>query len=298
MSARVSFAEHSVKIARDFRERAAPAEPVNTVASLAGGFAQQDHGGVFAGRLRPGGEQQRRARAVVFVEQAGGEQARALLAGAMHGRDLGFQHGGNLLRAHGAVAQDARASGARHIEHGGLHADHAVAAVEDVRDARAETLADMFGRCRTDVGEGVGARRGQRHAGELEQPPCERMRRRAERDGPTAGGHDAGHAVFFGQHQRERTGPEGARELARRVVELCEFFRVGQVQHMHDERVVCRPALGAEDGPAGFGIQGVGRETVNRLGWDGDQTAVAQHTGEPAQGGGSGAVEAGLHSGR
>ena len=215
-----------------------------------------------------------------------------------HGGDFGFEGCGDLLCAHGAGAQDARPGGACEVEHGGLDPDRAVAAIEDVRDARTEALAHMFRGRRADVGERIGARCGERHAGQLEQPSRERMRRRAQRHGRTTGGHDAGHAGLLGQHERERTGPESADELARRIVEFRQFLRVRQVEHMDDERVVRRPALGPEDGAAGLGIQRVRGEPINRLGRDGHQTAVAQHPGEPAQGGGGGAVETGFHAGQ
>ena len=41
----------------------------------------------------------------------------------------------------------------------------------------------------------------------------------------------------------------------------------GEVAHMDDQRVEARPAFGGEDARDGFGVGGVGRKPVDRLGW-------------------------------
>ena len=80
------------------------------------------------------------------------------------------------------------------------------------------------------------------------------------------------------QHQRQGTRPESPRQCLRfvrhRARPLGQVLRVGDVD---DERMGRRSALDGEDAAHGQLVLGVGREAVDRLCWQGDDTAASQH---------------------
>ena len=99
-----------------------------------------------------------------------------------------------------------------------LEADAGGAGVEDDGDRVAEIGGDMGGRGRADMAGAVGARRGERHAGRPEHGLRDRVGRDADRDRVEAGGGEVADAAVRPprQDQRQRAGPEGVGEAARR----------------------------------------------------------------------------------
>jgi len=90
-------------------------------------------------------------------------------------------------------------------------------------------------------------------------------------------GRQLGAIELAAQHQRERAGPECGcqrarqrRHVGRHLVELLDR------RNMHDQRVVGGPALGVKDPRHCGGIERVRTQAVDRLGWEGDQTAAPQ----------------------
>ena len=55
--------------------------------------------------------------------------------------------------------------------------------------------------------------------------------------------------------------------------QLASLLRVG---HMHDQRIVARSAFGGKNPGHRRGIQRIGAQAINRLGWKGHKAAAAQ----------------------
>ena len=97
------------------------------------------------------------------------------------------------------------------------------------------------------------------------------------RDRVLSAGHEIAHARRALEHQRQRPGPEPAREPVRGLRHLArpvgDLHGVGDV---HDHRVLGGPALGLVDPPHRRGIGGIGAEAVDGLGGKRDQAAGAE----------------------
>jgi len=130
-----------------------------------------------------------------------------------------------------------------------------------------------------EFGEAIGAGRGDgqlRLANQLER---DGVRGNTQADSGQAGGDDIGDERPFWQHEGQGTGPESARELLcgigpGRGEGLCHFDRVD----MNDERAVGGTALGGEDFLDCGGVEGVGAETVDSFGGEGDEFAGAEES--------------------
>ena len=216
-------------------------------------------------------KQQRRARRVVGFERARG--TRAGRGGAGFDR---ANHGLDALTAQHARAQDARRVAAE-IDDGAFDADRAVAAVEHFRHGVAELGAHVRGRGRADVAEAVGRRRRQATAEFAQQGQGHRVVGAAQADGVLAAGHHVGYPGLLAQHQGQRAGPEGRRQLPG-----CRRHLAGPVVqrldagHVHDQRVVGRPALEGENAAHGFGVAGIRGQAIHGFGGQADGLAPAQ----------------------
>ena len=106
----------------------------------------------------------------------------------------------------------------------------------------------------------------------------DRMRRHAQADAVLAAGDDVVHVRGARHDQRQRPGPErGAPARAPSAgIARAQSLRRRDVAHVHDHRMVGRPALGREDAAHGGGVAGVGAEPVDRLGRKRDELAGAQ----------------------
>ena len=80
-------------------------------------------------------------------------------------------------------------------------------------------------------------------------------------------GHGIRHFGPLGQHQRQRPGPESLRQPRRGVRPSGgNSTHLRHLRHMHDQRIVGRPALGRKDPGHGRRVQGIRPQAVNRLG--------------------------------
>ncbi len=107
-----------------------------------------------------------------------------------------------------------------------------------------------------------------------------RVGRDAHRRRFQSGGHAQRHGRAARHNQRQRAGPEGARQFMRNgrrsAHHARQVVRRGQV---HYERVFRRAAFGFEDARHGCGIQGIGAQAIDRLGGKGDQAAALDFGG-------------------
>ena len=155
--------------------------------------------------------------------------------------------------------------------------------VEDQIDAPAKIGQDMRGRGRTDAAGTVGRRRDQRRARRRDQRTRDRMVRRAHRDGvePGAGEVADPPPPRDRRDQGQRPGPERLRQRQRIGVENHLARRVLDAEHMGDQRVERRPALGGVDRRDGARVGGVGGQPVDRLRRHRDEAAGAQNRRGP-----------------
>jgi hypothetical protein len=119
----------------------------------------------------------------------------------------------------------------------------------------------------------------------MDQLPCHRMRGQAHRDGRSTRRHNIGQLRPPRQDQRQRPRPEPLRQSRRHLGPLR-----GDTQHVRclgdvdDERIVGWPPLRRENACHGSGVEGIGAQTVDRLGRERDQPAGAQDFGGSRQG--------------
>ena len=76
--------------------------------------------------------------------------------------------------------------------------------------------------------------------------------------------------------ERQGTGPEGASERERRLVEAPFGASRLEARHMRDQRIEFRPALRRVERGDGARVRRVGAEPVDGLGREGDEAAAAQ----------------------
>ena len=164
------------------------------------------------------------------------------------------------------------------VDDGRLHADAARSAVEHDPHVGAEIGTHVRGGGRAHTPEPVGRRRRHSAAERREQLERDRMvgHPQAHRVAPAR--HLGRHSFGIAAHDdRQRSRPEGGRELPRRLGhvtrELVELRGAGQV---HDHRMVGGPALHLVEPAHGIGARGVGTEPVDRLGRECHELAGAQ----------------------
>ena len=119
------------------------------------------------------------------------------------------------------------------------------------------------------------------------------MPRHAHGDAAEAGGNEGRNTVALRQHQRERAGPEGGGEFFCGGVQHRDLGGLREGADVHNEGIVRGTAFGAENFCAGPGVERVGRETIDRLGGHGDETAAREHAREAGQVARSGLRDAG-----
>jgi hypothetical protein len=294
----VQQAQHVKEPAGDAGQAAAGVEPEDVFPCESFGL-REEHPGFAGGSADDGGagdfpvQRDGRARAVVAGEQAGRNLGLGRCGGAAGVADLDAER--TLKGGPGDGPGTQQAGGARvaEVHDGGLKADGARAAVEDVADFPAEAGRDVRGGGRADIAEGIGAGRGERHAGELEQAAEERMARHAHGHARQAGRDDVGHNGLLRQDEGERAGPEFPGQSEGGSVGHGDGGELGEGMDVDDERVVHRPALGGENLPAGARVESVGGETVDGLGRHGDEFTGLEGPREPGEIGRSAAINPG-----
>src|SRR5690349_16094072 len=110
-------------------------------------------------------------------------------------------------------------------------------------------MRNVGGRGRRDRLRRVRRRSSEGPAGALDKSKRRTVFWRSQRDGVEAGGGEFGDwaRLRARQDQRERAGPEGAREVESKRREFGELDRHREVAHVADEGVEGGPALGCED---------------------------------------------------
>ena len=134
----------------------------------------------------------------------------------------------------------------------------------------------MLRRGRADAAKAVGAGAGQAGAAGLQQGQRHRVRGAAQADRVLPAGRSGCHAGAARQNQSQRAGPEGrnqSRSKGRHVAGVVGHLR--GAGHVHDQRVVRRPALGGKDQRHGGIVGCICAQAVNRLGRKSDQFAAA-----------------------
>jgi hypothetical protein len=169
---------------------------------------------------------------------------------------------------------------ARDVDHRRLEADVASAAVEHHRHAVSERPNDVLGPRGRHLRRAIGARRRDRLPDRREQGASDRVRRDAHRHRVPARRHDVRNVRGTRHDERERPGPErGGERLGRRGKRRRQGPRRGDVEHVHDERVVRRPTLRDEDLRRSRRIERQGPQAVDRLGRKRDELAGEQRIG-------------------
>ena len=234
-------------------------------------------------RLQPLGIHQPHAgvRGVVRFERA--RRARCLRFDRCFNRRVFVQHGlaarGLELRARQHARAQQHGLAARAIDDGGFDADRARPAVE-YQQVLAEFFLHVQGSGRADTAKAVGAGAGQAGAAGLQQGQRHRVRGAAQADGVLTAGRSGCHAGAARQYQRERPGPEGLDQFCGKGWHLAGI--VGHLRgagHVHDQRMLRRPALGGKDQRHGGVVGRIGTQAVHRLGWEAHQGAGANALG-------------------
>ena len=116
-----------------------------------------------------------------------------------------------------------------------------------------------------------------------EQCVRDRMRGHAHRDGVEPGQRKIGDIAIrlFGEHERQRPGPECSRQLFGRAGEDAGGARRVGAGNVRDQRIEGRPPLGRIETCNGLAVTGIGTQPVDRLGRKRDQPAgrKAAHRG-------------------
>ena len=82
---------------------------------------------------------------------------------------------------------------------------------------------------------------------------------------------------LFRAKDGQRAGPELIHQLLGAIRKIAERFQLRLVMNMDNERIVCRAALCSKNGENSIAVQGIGSQTVNCLGREGNQPAVFQN---------------------
>ena len=155
-----------------------------------------------------------------------------------------------------------------------------IAAVDDERHSAAQIARGVSGPGRARPPREVGAGGGER------THPVDQRRREGVcwmTDGDAVQPRrDPGQGLTARHDQRERAGPEAARERdGQRRESGADRGQVRLARDVHDERVVLRPALDREHCAHGAPVGRARGQPVDRLGWDDHGHALTQ----PALGG-------------
>ena len=161
---------------------------------------------------------------------------------------------------------------------GGFDADRGRPAIDDEIDAAAEIVHHVLRGGRRDMAGAVGGWRHDRPAEPAQDAERHRMLRHPHGDAVEARGGKIGDrtAGALLQHQRQRSRPERRGEPFGRGVEHREPLGGGEVEHMRDQRIERRPALGGVEPRHRRAVGGVGAEAVDGLGRKRDQAAVGE----------------------
>src|SRR5436190_2671059 len=167
---------------------------------------------------------------------------------------------------------------ARKIDNGGLDADVARSAFQHAIDVAAQILAHVRRRGRRHPAEAIRRGRGDAAAELRQQLMRHRMSRHAHADVVLAAGDEVLRQRRAPEDQGERTGPELARELARRVRYIaCPGESARRAVEVHDDRVLGRTALHGIELRYGGRTGCVGAQAVNRFGGKCDQPAAPKN---------------------
>ena len=258
------------------REDGRALEAVKHLAGGHDGDRSSAHFGESGGQGFGGHELELSAGRIVALEAAGGAGRILACVGHCKAERL-LEH----LAGDDAVAQE-RGASLREVDHRGLDAELAAAAVEDHVELAfgldAEVFGDVCGARRADAPECVGRRRREAAPGRTREGRDERMSpgmgRAAERHRVLSSRHPESAARLLLENERERARPVLLGQqpgFGRNVlgpvgdgVDACD---------VDDQRMVRRAALGRVGGEhCGF-VVGVGGEAVDSFGRHGDEAA-------------------------
>ena len=186
-------------------------------------------------------------------------------------------HGGFKLNwcEHAGAQQHGRTTCA--IDDGRFNADFASAAIDHINRI-AEFCFHVRGCGGADFAEFVGARRGDAMHAELgafgEQFACNRMSRAAQTNRVLPACAAFGHARVARQNHSEWPRPEGIDQALCKIWHLCgEVQRRLCIHHMHDQRMIRRPAFGCKNFGNGRIIASICAQAIDRLSGEGKQVA-------------------------
>ena len=156
-----------------------------------------------------------------------------------------------------------------------LDADLAGAGVDDEIDPAAQIAEHMRGACRRNVAGAICRGRNDRSAEGGEQRARDRMRGHAHRDGVEPGQCKIGDLAIrlFGEHERQRSGPECGRQPFGGVGEDAGSARGVGAGDVRDQRIESRPPFGRIEARDGLTITGIGAQPVNGFSRERDQPA-------------------------
>ena len=164
----------------------------------------------------------------------------------------------------------------REVDDRGLDADRTGSSVEYAVDLAVHVLAHVGEAGRAGAAGGVAGRGRDGHVGCADDGERDGMVRAADADGVEAAGRAERDDGLARQDHRQRARPEAFGEA---MGALGNVFAVALeprgIRDVDDERVVLWTALGLEDVQDGLFVEGVGPESIDRLGRDAEQAAAA-----------------------
>lgn len=183
-----------------------------------------------------------------------------------------------LLRQTAGAQQDRLV---KQAEDGGFHPNRAGAAVQYTFDPAVQPGVDVVCGGGADFARWVGRRRRQWAVKRGQQLMRQRMGRHPHGQCRQVSGHQRRQAAVFaqGQHQSQRTGPEGLRQLIRQIRPDDVTFRRLSIRNMHDQRVEAGASLGLKDPCYCQIIARICSQAIDCLRWHGDQPASVQQSG-------------------
>ena len=189
-----------------------------------------------------------------------------------NGADLCLQH----FLGYCAGAQQ-RWGGGSQGDHRGLHSVGAVAAVYDGGNLAVHILLHIFGSCGAGQPAGVGAGGRYRHPCQLQQSVGHRVLRHTHRHRVQSAADYFADFIALGQDHRQRSGEKAVKKFLGFLRHFPhQWGNVCFLCHMHNQRVVAGAALGGVNLCHGGFVQGVGAQSVHRLGGKGHQLPLPQ----------------------
>ena len=166
------------------------------------------------------------------------------------------------------------------IDNGRFHAHLARAAIHDAVDLAPHVLAHSLGVRTGRTARGIGARRGDRHAGTFDDGARDRVVGTAHADGLKSSGRPQRDKRLFLQDHRQRTRPKPLRQQIRRFRHILTIaLQPAGTRNMQNERIVLRSSLGFKNTPHSLLVETVRTEPVHGLGRNGKQSPASEDAG-------------------